>query len=47
MSAAEDERWAMVLYGIAAVTLAILVVVFIRAGLAERQRKQDELDAGH
>ena len=42
MTAAEAARWSMILYGIAAFVLTILVVVFIRAGFADRQRRRDE-----
>ena len=44
MSAAEAARWSVILYSIAGFVLAILVVVFIRAAFAERQRKQDEFE---
>ena len=44
MTAAEAARWSVILYAIAGFVSAILVVVFIRAAFAERQRKQDELE---
>ena len=43
-STAEAARWSVILYAIAGVTSAILVVVFIRAAFAERRRKEDELE---
>ena len=44
MSATEATRWSLILYGIAAFTLTILVVVFVRAGIADAQRRRDELE---
>jgi flagellar biosynthesis/type III secretory pathway M-ring protein FliF/YscJ len=44
MSAADYTRWSVILYAIAGVVSAILVVVFIRAAFAERRRKEDELE---
>ena len=44
MTAAEASRWSMILYGIAAATLAILVIVFIRAGFADAERRREERD---
>jgi hypothetical protein len=42
MSAAEATRWSLILYGIAAFTLMILVIVFVRAGISDAQRRRDE-----
>jgi hypothetical protein len=44
MTAADYTRWSVILYGVAAGTLTLLVVVFIRAAIAEPRRKEDELE---
>ena len=41
MTAADATRWSVILYGIAAFTLTILVVVFVRAAFADAERRRD------